>query len=146
MRLRYGVPYMGSKNQITKKIIDVLPEAENFYDLFAGGCAVTHAAMLSGKYKNFYACDIDGKGVQLFYDSIHGKYTPETETRWISREEFCAKKDTDPYIGLCWSFGNNGKSYLYGKNVEGYKHTFHDAVFFKDYEPMRKYYKDFPLE
>jgi len=46
--MRYGLPYKGSKNGIAKKIVDALPAGEVFVDLFAGGCAVTHAAMLSG--------------------------------------------------------------------------------------------------
>ena len=50
--MRYGLPYKGSKNSISEKIVDYLPEAENFYDLFAGGCAITHCAMLSGKWQN----------------------------------------------------------------------------------------------
>ena len=47
--MRYGVPYQGSKNQIARWVIDNLPEDKILVDLFAGGCAVTHAAMLSGK-------------------------------------------------------------------------------------------------
>ena len=35
--MRYGLPYKGSKNSIAEKIVDYLPEAQNFYDLFAGG-------------------------------------------------------------------------------------------------------------
>lgn len=73
MKTTYGVPYMGSKNDIAAQIIDLLPQARNFYDLFAGGCAVTHAAMLSGKYRNFICNDMQGMGVQLFMDSIAGK-------------------------------------------------------------------------
>lgn len=57
---------MGSKNSIAADIVKFLPEADNFYDLFAGGCAVTHAAMLSGKYKNVYANDLDSRPVTLF--------------------------------------------------------------------------------
>ena len=50
--MRYGVPYKGSKNQIARWIIDILPSADTFVDLFAGGCSVTHVAILSNKYKN----------------------------------------------------------------------------------------------
>ena len=39
----------------------------------------------------------------------------------MSREEFFEKKDTDPLISLCWSFGNGGLSYLYGKEIEEMK-------------------------
>ena len=49
--MNYGLPYVGSKNKIAKTIIDFLPPADHFYDLFAGGCAITHAAILSNKYK-----------------------------------------------------------------------------------------------
>lgn len=49
--MNYGVPYKGSKNKIAKKLIDVLPSAEYFVDLFGGGGAMTHCAALSGKYK-----------------------------------------------------------------------------------------------
>lgn len=31
--MRYGLPYKGSKNLIAEKIVDFLPQAENFYDL-----------------------------------------------------------------------------------------------------------------
>jgi site-specific DNA-adenine methylase len=38
------MPYKGSKNAIARDIIDILPAGDVFVDLFAGGCAVTHAA------------------------------------------------------------------------------------------------------
>lgn len=34
---RYGIGYMGSKNQIAEDIIKILPPAEYFVDLFGGG-------------------------------------------------------------------------------------------------------------
>ena len=130
MNKRYGVPYMGSKNDIAEQIINIVPQARNFYDMFAGGCAVTYAAMLSGKFRNFIANDLQGMGVQLFTDSVAGKYA--NETRWISREDFVSKKDTDPYIALCWSFGNNMQTYMYGAEIEEWKHALHNAYFFSD--------------
>ena len=136
----YGVSYKGSKNKIAQWVLDNLPPAENFYDLFAGGCAVTHAALLSGKYEHFHANDID-IAPQLFYDAIHGKY--KNETRWISREDFDRLKDKDAYVRYCWSFGNNGKDYLYSKDVEDYKKALHEAIFFRDYERGKKYGFDF---
>lgn len=98
MTSRYGVPYMGSKNDIADRIIKIVPQARNFYDLFAGGCAVTHAAMLSGKFRNFIANDMQGMGVQLFTDSIAGKYS--NETRWISREYFFPKRHRPIYCNM----------------------------------------------
>ena len=121
---------MGSKNDIAEQIVDMLPKAHNFYDLFAGGCAITHAAIMSGKYRNFIANDLQGMGVQLFTDSIAGKY--ENETRWVSRKDFFAGKYTDPYIALCWSFGNNMQNYAYSVEIEEWKHALHNAYFFND--------------
>lgn len=62
-----------------------------------------------------------------------GKFADED--RWISREEFFALKDKEPYIKYIWSFGNNGRDYLYSKAIEPFKRACHYAVFFGDYEP-----------
>ena len=133
--MNYGLPYKGSKNSIAKKIIDFLPPSENFYDLFAGGCAITHAALESGKYKNVFVNDIEGGITQLFLDSVNGNY--KDEKRWISREDFFKLKESDAYVKYCWSFGNNGKTYLYSKEIEPYKQAFHFAVF-GDYSYFEK--------
>ncbi len=129
--MRYGTPYKGSKSRIAKDIVDLLPAADCFVDLFAGGCAVTHAAMLSGKYKRFIVNDIDSRPTKLFNDAVNGKF--ENEKRWISREEFNRLKDTDGYIALCWSFGNNCRSYLYSKEIEPWKCALHFAAIFNDF-------------
>ena len=127
--MRFGVPYQGSKNQIARWVIDNLPEDEILVDLFAGGCAVTHAAMLSGKWNKVIANDI-GDAPELFRDAIDGKYADEK--RWISREDFQNLKDTDPYVSLCWSFGNNRRTYLYAQEVEPWKKALHYARVFGD--------------
>ena len=137
--IHYGLPYKGSKNLIAKWVCDNLPAADNFYDLFCGGCAITHYAMLSGKYKTYTINDIDWKPVELFVNAIHGKYADET--RWISREDFYRLKDTDPYVALCWSFGNNGRNYLYGKDIEPYKKAMHYAIVLRDYSLIDTYDK-----
>ena len=127
----YGLPYMGSKNTIAHKIIDYLPPAENFYDLFCGGCSITHCAMLSKKYKNIIFNDIDKDMPQLFLDSIHGKY--KNEKKWISKEDFEKQKNKSAYIRCVWSFGNKGTNYLYGKEIEPYKKAYWYAVMFDDF-------------
>ena len=126
---KYGIVYQGSKNKIAEKIIDLLPQADNFYDLFAGGCAITHCALLSGKYKHIYANDICDMP-KLFFDAINGKYA--NEDRWISREEFFANID-DPYIKSTWSFGGIGSSYIYSKKIEPYKKALWFAIMFNDW-------------
>ena len=82
---------------------------------------------MSGKYKNIYINDINGGITQLFIDSINGKYN--NENRWISREDFFTQKETDAFIKYIWSFGNNGKGYMYSKEIELYKKAYHFAVF-----------------
>ena len=130
--MRYGLPYKGSKNAIANWIVDNLPSSDTLCDIFFGGGAVTHAAMLKGKYDRYIINDVDGRMPRLFLDSIHGKYTLENHKEWITREEFNAKKETDGYIAIVWSFGNNGVDYIYGENQVKQKHALHMAVFFND--------------
>ena len=124
--MNYGLPYKGSKNSIAKWVVSHLPGSHTFVDLFAGGCAITHAALLSGKFEQFIVNDIT-EYPQVFRDAIAGKY--RNERRWISRENFFRLKDIDPYVRLCWSFGNDMKSYLYAPETERFKKHLH-AIFF----------------
>lgn len=136
--MRYGLPYKGSKNKIAKEIVEQLPEAAHFYDLFAGGCAVTQAAMLSGKWETYTINDVDDV-VELFTDAVAGKY--RNEKRWISRQDFEMLKDTDPYVRYCWSFGNNGRSYLYNNTLEPYKKAVHRMLHAETVKERRVLYR-----
>ncbi len=136
--MSYGVSYKGSKNMIVGDLMEVIPTkgVENFYDLFAGGCAVTHKAMIGGKFSRYFANDLDGQALRLFADGIHGKY--RDEKRWISREDFARLKDSDPYVSCCWSFGNNQRNYLYSRTIEPYKKACHYAIVFGDFTLFRE--------
>lgn len=125
--MSYGVPYVGSKSAIADKIIAMLPPASVFVDLFAGGCAMTHAALLSGKYGRVIANDIEGSGIRLFVDAAQGKY--RNEKRWISRNMFHALKDSDPYVKLCWSFAGKGEAYMYSRSLEPFKRAVFEMIF-----------------
>ena len=135
---RYGLPYQGSKNAIAAAIIETLPGADIFIDLFAGGCAVTHAAMESGKYRRVIANDINTYP-QFFEECIEGKHTILTHPEWISREDFFRLKDTSDYVKYVWSFGNNGKSYIYGEKIEEYRRCLHVLFFDRDIMPLYEY-------
>lgn len=137
--MRYGLPYKGSKNSIAKWIVDNLPKADVFCDLFFGGGAITHRALLSGKYKKFIANDIDARLPKLFFECARGEHTIERHPEWISRQEFNEKKDSDAYIALVWSFGNNGKDYIYGADLEDFKRDYHIAVFQDKPEILKKW-------
>lgn len=129
----YGLPYQGSKSKIAMWVLRNLPAADTLVDLFAGGCAIAHAALLTGRYRRIIANDITDS-VRLFADAIAGKYADET--RWISRDDFFAHKDNDPYVRLIWSFGNNQREYIYSRDIEPMKRALHSAVVLRDYRPM----------
>ena len=131
--MNYGLPYQGSKNRIAKRLVEALPPAPVLYDVFCGGCAVTHAAMLSGKYQHFVVNDLRGWLPVAFQKAIHGDYAHED--RWISREDFKRLKSTDAYAALCFSFGNNARTYMYVRGLEPYKRALHHAIFWKDFAP-----------
>ena len=121
----FGIGYQGSKNRIAKDIVDFLPSADVFVDLFAGGCAVTHAAAVSGKYKIIIANDIDN-APQLFLRALKGEFKNVKD--WVSKDDFDKRKFEDAYIRYIWSFGNNGLNYLYSKASEEQKKQGHLAV------------------
>ena len=131
--MKYGLPYKGSKNKLAERIVRLLPQRENLIDLFCGGCAVSHAALLQGKYKHIHINDLNWMCTDLFLNALRGKYTDER--RWISREDFYHLKDTDPYVAVVWSFGNNMRDYMYSPAIEPLKRAIHYALFFADYEP-----------
>ena len=118
--MNYGLPYKGSKNKIAEEIVGLLPAAECLVDVFAGGCAVSHAALLSGKYSRVIANDINAKFPKLFKDAISGNL-PDGYDRYVSREEFDAVKDEDAAAACVWSFGNNCQDYLWNEDTAGAK-------------------------
>jgi hypothetical protein len=134
---KYGMPYQGSKASICDELPQQIPKAAHFYDLFGGGGAVSHAAALSGRWEQVYYNEIDSRAVTLLRDVIGGRYSYDNfKPPWVSREEFFAKKDSDAYVSLCWSFSNDQKSYLYGKDIEVYKKSMHQAVIFNEFDDL----------
>ena len=139
--MNYGLPYVGSKNKIAKTIIDFLPPADHFYDLFAGGCAITHAAILSNKYKIFHVNDINIQYPAYFADIISGKrkvsysiYTRNiynlnqkfgNDVKDTNRKRFKDEKEMNKYI--------EGRKKYYSKYFEElYNHIFeNDVNYFK---------------
>lgn len=126
MSRRYGLPYKGSKNKIAEWVVDHLPRATHLYDVFCGGGAITHCALLSGKWECVHFSDISNS-VELLRDCLEGNLPDESE--WISREDFFARKETEPHVRLFWSFGNDGRTYLYGRDIEAYKKAVHEMIF-----------------
>ena len=132
--MNYGLPYKGSKNKLAPKIFELFPQKKNFYDLFCGGCAMTHYGMLHNKFEKFIINDINPMCPTLFVYAINGKF--KNEIRWISREDFL--NSNEPYVKYCWSFGNNLRSYLYGEEIEPYKKACHYAIVFDDFSLIKE--------
>lgn len=103
---------------------------------FCGGCAITHAALLSGKYSRVVANDINGMIPHAFETALAGGF--RNEDRWISRDDFQRLYKTDPYVAICFSFGNNLYEYCYARELEPYKRALHYAIFWKDTGPWRE--------
>lgn len=115
---KYGLPYRGSKNSIAEWVIDHLPPADTLVDLMAGGCAVSHAALLSGKYKHVIANDITDTAF-IFDAAMRGEMDGYATV--LTRDEFHTVKATDTLGSIIYSFGNNREDYVYDANLEQLK-------------------------
>ena len=126
MSRRYGIPIQGSKNKIAEWVVSALPPAEHLYDVFCGGGAITHCALMSGKWNCVHFSDISDT-VTCVRGLLEGNIPDGSE--WISREEFYRRKDSDPWVRLLWSFSNNQRDYLYSRKLEPYKKAVHEMIF-----------------
>lgn len=117
-----GLPYQGSKKKISKKIIEIIKQ--NFgtdkmiYDVFGGGGAITAEFLLNGLSVHYNDLDKDATDMFVKVISEDRNYI---KSLLVSREEFLTIRDKDDKTVddnlklLVNSFGNNTKTYLYGK-------------------------------
>lgn len=125
-----GLPYVGSKKKISKKIVQIIKD--NFgtdkpiYDIFGGGGAITAECLLQGLEVNYN--DINKNVTDMFTKALESD-RDYLKTLIISREEFYEikakeiKNVTDNLKLLINSFGNNGKNYLYSKQNSELKYN-----------------------
>jgi site-specific DNA-adenine methylase len=140
-RINYGISYQGSKTKLIEHIAKFFPNADHFYDLFGGGFSVTHYMLKhrANSYKQFHFNEIRPGICNLIQDAINGKYNYNVfKPEWISKERFEKEKESSPYIKMIWSFGNNGKDYLFGKDIEQQKRAMHQAVVFDEFNDFMK--------
>lgn len=134
MARHYGIPYMGSKQKLIDKIIPYIikrhPNTTDFYDLFGGGgSAALYAARVYPNINTHYNELSTAIGGLM----QHIKDGGELSLDWVDRAEFAKLKDGNDWrAGLMqtvWSFGNKtDATYLYGKNIQDFKHELHKAV------------------
>lgn len=131
--MSYGVPYKGSKNSIAEQIVAILPPASTLYDVFAGGCAITHCALLQQRYQHYVM--VDSTDIpQVFLKAWQGEPIP---SKWVSRGEYMLNYEHDPLLKVMWSFSNKPGHYIYSTELEPFKYAIHsmavDGQFFAMY-------------
>ena len=147
------LPYMGSKRKLAKDIYQVISSNSNtniLVDPFCGGFAVSEEFLKHGW--DVYASDINKYIVALlrailFGDDWLNKQLAKPD--FITREKFFdITRNPDKYddcvvgyVQCIWSFGNNGKEYLYGKQVEDIKHITHNYVINGDEKQFKEMLK-----
>lgn len=125
-----GLPYVGSKKKISKKIVEIIKQNfgtdKTVYDVFGGGGAITAELMINGI--NVVYNDFD-KTVTDMFNRVLSQDREWIKTLIISRDEFYTIRDkkiktVDEELKLLVnSFGNNRKEYLYSKNNSDAKYS-----------------------
>ena len=125
-----GLPYVGSKKKISKKIVQLI--IQNFgkdktvYDIFGGGGAITAECIINGldvRYNDLDKTVVDMLKTVLRTDREFLK------TLIVSRDEFFEilskeeKNSEDELKLLINSFGNDRKTYLYNKEISDAKYS-----------------------
>lgn len=123
---RYGICYQGSKNKIAKKIIELLPKRKYFVDLFAGGCAMSHCALIANKYEKIILNDTNADILKLFKNAIAGKHKGRDE--FVSKKEYYERKNSDEFIRYLWSFSGSGLHYIYATYKEKFIGAYDSAI------------------
>lgn len=125
-----GMPYVGSKKKISKKIVEIIKQNfgtdKTVYDVFGGGGAITAELMINGM--DVVYNDLD-KTITDMFNRVLSQDREWVKTLIVSRDEFMAIKDKenktvdDELKLLVNSFGNDRKTYLYGKQYSDIKYN-----------------------
>ena len=122
-----GLPYVGSKKKVSKKIAQIIAQNfgtdKPFYDLFGGGGAVSLEMTLNG-FEDVHYNELDSMTFEAFKTALHGDF--DVRDLIVSRKEFFEIMDKehdgiDELKLMVNSFGNDRKSYLYAKSFSDEK-------------------------
>lgn len=133
MARHYGIPYMGSKQKLVDHILPFIigrhPGVDTFYDLFGGGGSAS--LYVVSKYPKL---QVHYNELSLAIGSLMEQLRSgeELSGHWVDRDTFEREyTGNDAWAGLlqtCWTFGNNQKGYLYGRQYEEFKEKLTDLV------------------
>jgi site-specific DNA-adenine methylase len=148
MDKKLGIPYMGSKRKISKKIVDYIlrhnPNTKYVFDLFGGGGAMSFQFLQREGVQRVVYNELNTGVVELLKKIQKDGVTDEFY-RWIDRDTFLAHKNDNTWFGglvaTCWSFGNNSKGYKFSKENERFKRPLHEIIVNKCEESIKEFYE-----
>ena len=125
-----GLPYVGSKKKISKKIVEIIKQNfgadKTVYDVFGGGGAITAELMINGI--DVVYNDLD-KTITAMFNRVLNQDREWIKTLIVNRDEFIAIREKeiktvdDELKLLVNSFGNDRMNYLYSKQVSDIKYN-----------------------
>ena len=125
-----GLPYVGSKKKISKKIVEIIKQNfgadKTVYDVFGGGGAITAELMINGI--DVVYNDLD-KTITAMFNRVLNQDREWIKTLIVNRDEFIAIREKeiktvdDELKLLVNSFGNDRMNYLYSKQVSDVKYN-----------------------
>ena len=131
--MNLGLPYKGSKNTIAEDLVKCLPRGGKLLDACCGGGAVLMAAAMSGRWDKVVGNDINAATIALLDAVLIHKGQIEYEHPPIcTRNDFLHSLQRivngdftiqDCVNKYCASFGSDGKTYIYGADIEECKTT-----------------------
>lgn len=134
-----GLPYVGSKKKISKKIVEIIKQNfgtdKTVYDVFGGGGAITAELMINGI--DVVYNDLD-KTITDMFNRVLIQDREWIKTLIVNRDEFIAIREKeiktvdDELKLLVNSFGNNRKDYLYAKDISDIKYNLAVDIIKKD--------------
>lgn len=122
-----GLPYVGSKKKISKKIAQIIAQNfgtdKPFYDLFGGGGAVALEMTLNG-FEDVHYNELDNMTFAAFKAALYEDF--DVRDLIVTRDKFFEIRGSehnglDELKLLVNSFGNDRKNYLYAKPVSDEK-------------------------
>ena len=151
--MNLGLPYKGSKNTIAEDLVKCMPRGKKFLDACCGGGAVLMAAAMSGRWEKVVGNDLNAATIALLDAVLIHKGQIEYEHPTVcTRDDFfhsIQRIDNGDFTiqdcvnKYCASFGNDGKTYLYGADIEECKTTAEMMLSSSKLEDRRLFYRKF---
>ena len=151
--MNLGLPYKGSKNTIAEDLVKCMPRGKKLLDACCGGGAVLMAAAMSGRWEKVVGNDLNAATIALLDAVLIHKGQIEYEhppictrndffhsLQRIDNGDFTIQDCVNKY---CASFGNDGKTYMYGKQIEEYKLAAEQMLTADTLDQRRKFYRKF---